>query len=148
MRQLSLLGDAAQRWRARRASYRPAGEPIDAHAYEVACIADDTTAKRYVLEHHYSASYPAARFRVGLYRRAQLVGVAVFSHPCNDQVLAVLPTERLEAVELGRFVLDQDVPANGETWFLAAAFALLRHEGIRGVVSFSDPMPRARLDGT
>jgi hypothetical protein len=52
-----------------------------------------------------------------------------------------------EAVDLGRFVLVDDVPANGETWFLARCFELLRHD-VAGVVSFSDPMPRATADGT
>lgn len=55
-----------QRWRARRHLYRPAGEIISTHRYEVAEIPDDLTAKGFVLAHHYSASYPAARFRIGL----------------------------------------------------------------------------------
>lgn len=45
-------------------------------------------------------------------------------------------------------MLLDSVPANGETWFLARAFDLLRAAGIAGVVSFSDPMARLRLDGT
>jgi hypothetical protein len=146
MQQLSLQWPS-QRWRARRATYRPAGEPIVARQYEVALIPDDTTAKRFVVEHHYSGTYPAARVRVGLLRRATLVGVAVFSHPCNERSLAWLPTERLEAVELGRFVLLDEVPANGETWFLARAFEMLRRGGVRSVLSFSDPQPRQTLDG-
>ena len=139
-----------QRWREHRDSYRPAGEPIRTSAYDVAGIAEDRVAKAFVLDHHYSGSFPAARFRFGLYRGAQLVGVAVFSQPVRNEVLTgpfpMLPAA--EAVELGRFVLLDDVPANGETWFLARAFELLPAEGIRGVVSFSDPVPRRRSDGT
>ncbi|MGH7339980.1 MAG: hypothetical protein ACREKH_05765, partial [Candidatus Rokuibacteriota bacterium] len=138
----------AQRWRSGRDSYRPVGETIDTSAYEVAAIPDDSTARAFVTAHHYSRSYPAARFRYGLYRGASLVGVAVFSVPARDAVLAILPGEPLERTELGRFVLVDDVPANGETWFLARAFELLRAAGIAGVVSFSDPMPRTRLDGS
>src|SRR4051812_6924879 len=97
----------AQRWRDRRASYRPAGEPIITRHYDVAVIADDRAAKAFVLAHHYAATYPAARFRFGLYRGGALCGVAVFSHPCNDRVLtnvfAGVPA--LACVELGRFVL-------------------------------------------
>ena len=137
----------SQRWRTRRDSYRPVGEPIQTALYEVAPITSDGPAKAFVTEHHYSGSYPAARFRFGLYRRAHLVGVAVFSHPCNDRVLtSVFPVPVTEAVELGRFVLLDDVPANGETWFLARCFERLRRD-VAGVVSFADPVPRQTATG-
>lgn len=136
-----------QRWRQGRDSYRPAGEPIVTTDYEVARIDDDATARSFVQEHHYSGTFPAARFRHGLYRRNALVGVAVFSHPTNDRTLTnVFPGSATDAVELGRFVLLDDVPANGETWFLARCFRDLRQD-VAGVVSFSDPMPRTTLDG-
>ena len=134
------LGDLTQRWRAGRDYYRPAGETIQTSAYEVAPIASDKIAKAFILEHHYSGSFPAARFRYGLYHQGELVGVAVFSVPCNPAALRELPGG--EGVELGRFVLLDSVPANGETWFLARCFELLALQGIPGVVSFSDPMPR------
>lgn len=137
-----------QRWLFGRDSYRPAGEPINTRDYDVADIAGDVEAKQFVLAHHYSGTYPAARFRCGLYRHGQLVGVAVFSHPCHERVLtSVFPGDALTSVELGRFVLLQDVPANGETWMLGQCFRSLRARGIRGVVSFSDPMSRTSADG-
>lgn len=139
---------AVQRWRDGRDRYRPAAEPIDPRAYEVAELEDDTRAKGFVLAHHYSGTYPAARRRFGLYRGAELAGVAVFSHPCSDKVLtSVFPGPALEALELGRFVLLDDVPGNGETWFLGRCFQALRAEGFRGVVSFSDPLPRTNRQG-
>lgn len=137
-----------QRWRAGRDEYRPAGEPIEVGRYEVAPIPGDAPAKAFVLAHHYSASYPAARRRFGLYRSGELVGVAVFSVPANNKALSCLPGEADESIELGRFVLLDDVPANGESWFLARAFELLRREGFVGVVSFSDPCARTREDGS
>lgn len=137
-----------QRWFRRRDSYRLPTETIHTAAYEVAAIPDDRTAKAFVCEHHYSATYPAARFRFGLYRGTELVGVAVFSHPCNDRVLTgVFPASPLESTELGRFVLLDSVPGNGETWFLGRCFELLRRAEIVGVVSFSDPEPRATAEG-
>jgi len=137
-----------QRWRDRRDTYRPAGETIATHAHEVAAISDDRTARAFVEQHHYSGTFPAARFRFGLYRGAQLVGVAVFSHPSHDRVLTnVFPGAAVESVELGRFVLLDDVPANGETWFLARCMEGLRSEGLLGVLSFSDPVARAASDG-
>lgn len=138
----------AQRWRRRRDSYRPAEEPIRTRDYEVASIGKDAPAKTFVEAHHYSGTFPAARFRVGLYRRAELVGVAVFSQPVSSAVITnVFPCDVLEAVDLGRFVLLDDVPGNGESWFLARAFDVLRFERLRGVVSFADPVPRAAADG-
>jgi hypothetical protein len=121
---------------------------IDPSAYEVAVLADDAPAKAFVVAHHYSGTYPAARFRFGLYRRGgALVGVAVFSHPVSDAVLTgVFHRPATDAVELGRFVLLDDVPGNGETWFLARCFAHLRR-AVVGVVSFADPVPRATLAG-
>jgi len=142
-----MITDVCQRWRSGRAAYRPAGEPIRTADYDVAFIADDNTAKRFVLAHHYSASYPAARARVGLYRRGELAGVAVFSVPMSAAVLDRLPGPREAAVELGRLVLLDDVPANGESWFIARCFKLLRERGFEGVVSHADPVARAAADG-
>jgi len=77
-----------------------------------------------------------------------LVGIAVFSVPCNDLALTkVFPCDPLEATELGRFVLLDSVPGNGETWFLARCFELLRRKGIRGAISFSDDQPRTTING-
>lgn len=137
-----MLTTTCQRWRARRGSYRPAGEIIRTADYDVAPIPGDKVAKAFVVEHHYSGSYPAARERIGLYRGGELVGVAVFSVPVRGAVLDHLPCPREAAVELGRLVLLDDVPANGETWFIARAFELLQAQGYEGVISHADPVPR------
>ena len=137
-----------QRWRERRGLYRPAGEPIVTRWYEVEPIADDTTARRFVLTHHYSGSYPAARRRFGLYGPGGVLsGVAVFSVPAQPKALDVLPGDRETCGELGRLVLLDAVPANGESWFVARCFELLRREGWTGVVSFADPVPRTTAAG-
>ena len=39
------------------------------------------------------------------------------------------------------------VPGNGETWFLAEGLRLAGIAGVRGLVSFADPMPRTTLAG-
>jgi hypothetical protein len=129
-----------QRWRWGRDAYRPPDETIRTAEYDVGELPGDALAKAFVLKHHYSGRYPAARWRFGLFRGGVLMGVAVFSHPCNDRVLtAVFPGRPTDSVELGRFVLLDEVPGNGETWFLGRCFALLRREGLAGVVAFSDP---------
>lgn len=135
-----------QRWSAGRDAYRPAGEPLRPAEYEVATIDRDGPARAFVVAHHYSGSYPAARERFGLYHRDELVGVAVCSVPMHPHVLGALP-EAASGVELGRFVLVDSVPANGESWFLARCFALLRRDGYTGVVADSDPQPRRTASG-
>lgn len=137
-----------QRWRERRESYRPAGETIRTAAYDVTPIAE-SDAKDFVVRHHYSGSYPAARLRFGLFQGSTLAGVAVLSQPCDNRVLTnVFPAVPIaESAELGRFVLLDEVPGNGETWFLGRVFESLRSEGMAGVVSFSDPIARRDADG-
>jgi hypothetical protein len=62
--------------------------------YEVREI-DDAAATRNVVANHYLASYPATSRRLGLYRRDELVGDAVFSVPAQAAVLTnVLPRTR------------------------------------------------------
>jgi hypothetical protein len=135
-----------QRWRDGRPRYRPAGETIRTSAYEVAEIATDTEARGFVERHHYEHSYPAARLRVGLHRGDELVGVTVFSQPPSQAALEAAFPFRCEGVELGRFVLLDDVPANGESWFLARAFELARAR-FEAVVSHSDPCARRSAAG-
>ncbi len=137
-----------QRWLLRRSSYRLPSEVINPSEYEVAVISGDSEARAFIQTHHYSGTYPVARFRFGLHRHGNLVGVAVFSVPCNDSVLTnVFPMAPSLSAELGRFVLLDCVEGNGESWFLSRCFEVLRHEGLVGVVSFSDPLPRRTLDG-
>lgn len=145
-----MTAQPCQRWRDKRGSYRPAGEPIRTADYEVAEIATDREARAFVERHHYSGSYPAARARYGLHRRGELVGVAVLSHPPSEAALLAalpLPCDRLAKVELGRLVLLDDVPANGESWFAARAFELARATGFEAIVAHSDPEPRRTVDG-
>ncbi len=140
-----MITSVVQRWRFRRDSYRPAGEVIATHRFEVAKLARDTEAKSFVVAHHYSSSFPAARFRFGLFEQQELVGVAVFSAPFPAALeSAALPGEA--PVELSRFVLLDRVPANAETWMLARCWELLRQDA-DAVLSFSDPMPRRNADG-
>jgi hypothetical protein len=141
-------GEPCQRWWYGRDRYRREGEPIRTSEYDVAPI-PEAPARAFVLAHHYAGSYPAARRRFGLFHRGELVGVAVFSVPVNDRVLTgtLGIADARDGLELGRFVLLDEVPANGETWFLGQAFRHLRREGFAGVVSFSDPARRNNARG-
>lgn len=141
--------DVTQRWTKGRDSYRLAGEPIQTRQYEVAELARKYgPAADFVLAHHYSGSVPAGRRQFGLYRGGELVGAAIFSVPARAEALSAVPAPAEVCVDLGRFVLLDSVPANGETWFLGRCFHLLRKQGFAGVVSFADPVRRLRADGS
>jgi len=151
-----LAFDFCQRWRDRRDHRRPAGEPFDPSRFAVDLV-DHAEARRFVEQHHYSGSYVAARVEVGLYhrpphrRRDDLVGVCVFSQPMNQRVITARTGQPpAGGVELGRFVLLDEVKANAESWMLARAFRLLKRQrpSLRAVVSYSDPVPRHRADGS
>ena len=115
--------------------------------YEVAPLAEKT-AKEFVTANHYAASYPSARRRFGLFWFGQLVGAAIFSHPVNNAVLTnAFDCTATEAVELGRFVLLDEVPFNAESWFFTRCKELLKKEGFAGIVSFSDDAVRTDLNG-
>lgn len=136
-----------QRWRHGQHTWRRAGAGgFDRSRYRVEAIAEHQ-AKTFTLAHHYLGNYPAAIHRFGMIERArdELMGVAVLSAPASARVLTnPFPTLQpyRESVELARFVLLDEVPANGESWFLARTFEQLRERGVRGVVSFADPVPR------
>ena len=168
--ELDPASDSCLRWHARHGSWvRRSDGGFDAACYRVETI-DEATAKAYVVAHHYSGTYPAASRRFGLFYDdpgdgAQLVGVCVFGIPTSAAVLTnVFDLEPyVESLELSRLVLEGPpeqavraagpvrggrAPANSESWFLRRCFSELAVAGVRGVVSFADPVPRRRADGT
>lgn len=143
-----------QRWHERRPRYRPPGEVIDPSRYGVEVI-PESDARPFVERHHYAGSYPAARLAVGLMRARrwitpELVGVAVFSVPMQPRSIPCYAgVDAAAGVELGRLVLLDEVPGNGESWFVARAFKALRaaHPEVCAVLSYSDPVPRSTESG-
>lgn len=140
-----MIAPVCQRWFQHRSFYRPAREAFDPKRHEVERMAGDAEARAFIQQHHYSGTYPAARFRFALREGSALVGVAVFSVPVRASVLR--PFSMDDGVELGRLVLLDRVLANAESWFVARCFDALRAEGVAGVVSFSDPVKRTAADG-
>jgi hypothetical protein len=148
--ELPRTGPRCQRWNHRRHSWRRTSEGgFDPARYHVAPV-DEAAGKLFVCTQHYSRSWPAARLRYGLFEGPTLVGVAVLSIPVRAEVLTAVFPELIvydESLELGRFVLLDRVPANGESWFLARVLRLAVAVGIRGLVAFSDPVPRRTSSG-
>lgn len=146
-----MITAVCQRWEGGREHYRPASEPARAAEYDVARISD-TTARAFVREHHYAKTCGPTAHPFGLMRRGgvgELVGVAAFGPPPSMAAhRAVFPTLAIsEAVTLGRFVLRQEVGANGESMFIARCFGELRRGGVTAVESCADPVRRIAPDG-
>ncbi len=145
-REVSPASQWCQRWSAGRHSWRRAArEPAFLPGRYAVRPLGEAAARAYVVANHYSGSYPAALQRYGLWDAGRLVGVAVLGAPTSVRALTnVLPTcePYRESALLSRFVLADDVPANGETWSLARVFAHAAEAGMRGIVSFADPVPR------
>jgi hypothetical protein len=108
---------------------------------------DEAVAKAFVLLHHYARSYPAGRLAYGLFEGHHLVGVAVLGEPMHPRVITkAMPTlTNRDGAELSRVVLLDEVPANAESWFVRRVFRDAATRGLRGVVAFSDPMPRPQV---
>ncbi|MFC0429899.1 hypothetical protein [Kutzneria buriramensis] len=144
-----------QRWHHGTPRWRPVAEGgFDADRYEVAPI-DEATAGNYVRTHHYAKSLPSTTHRYGLIDHdageRRLLGVATLGVPMSRAVLTnVFPSlvPYQESLELNRLVLADAVPGNGESWFCARVFHhAATHHGLRGVVTFADPVPRWRVSG-
>jgi hypothetical protein len=148
--------NATERWRDGKVRWVQPDRPVfEPKRFRVERIAE-TAARAFVERHHYLRSFPAAQACFGLMEDDTLSGVAVFSVPAQAKVLtSVFDVEPYrEATELGRLVLLDDVAYNAESWFVARAFAGLAEEGlrgdgvgVRGVVSFSDPVQRIGAGG-
>jgi hypothetical protein len=133
----------SQRWHERRALWASDCTTIDRSAY-TADIIEHGLARSFIARHHYLSSFPAAQIAVGLFgRQARLEGVAVFAVPATGAVITRHTgfADPARGCVLARLVLLDSVPQNGESFFCARAFRLLRRErpGIEAVVSYSDP---------
>lgn len=140
--------DRTMRWLERRSKFVPTTSFIDPRRYSVEQLSD-ARAREFIARHHYLATFPAAKHCVGLFgprsgaHRAPLVGVAIFAIPTTDAVITKhTGMTASQGTTLARFILLDEVPANGETAFLARAFKSLRSEkpGVESVVSYADPL--------
>lgn len=152
--EVATASDTCERWRDGQHSWRHRSDGgFDPDDYEVHGVSE-TVGREFTVLHHYSRSWPATSQRYGLFHvsagELELAGVAVFGVPVQKKVLTQ-PLPDLEAysesLELSRFVLLDECPGNAESWFLARCFDELLVAGIRGIVSFADPVPRTTETG-
>lgn len=144
-----MITDTVQRWTDRRESRRPAGELIRRADYEVARIDSAAEARAFVERHHYAATASSTAHRFGLYRRGNLVGVALFGPPASMNAhWAVFPSLTIhEAVTWGRLVLLDEVGGNAESLTGAGCCRFLRAAGVVAVETCADPEPRTDEQG-
>jgi hypothetical protein len=143
-----MITERTMRWFERRCRYVGNTELIDPKRYSIDCI-DNERAARFIARHHYLPTMPAAQLCVALFgprngaNQSPVTGIAIFAVPSNPSVIpahAGLPPAN--GTTLARFILLDDVPANGETHFLSRAHSALRREKphLEAVVSYADPV--------
>jgi hypothetical protein len=140
-----------QRWRrgGRPSWARPEDGGFNKARYGVKEI-DERPARDFVMRIHYAGTWVATLRRYGLFdlkdeSGPRLVGAAILSNPSNEKVLtkpwpAFAPYT--ETADVGRFCLEDQVPANAESHFLREVCRLAAADGYRGLVLFSDPVER------
>jgi hypothetical protein len=147
--------DLTQRWWLRSPRWVPTSAGgFDPDRYDVVALGEPRAAKFLAL-HHYQPTLPATTHRYGLLEQSdtgepRLVGVATLGVPASRGVLAnVFPELEpyRESLDFNRLVLLDEIPANAESWFCARAFQSAAADGVRGVVTFADPVPRWRTTG-
>ena len=131
---------AVQTWRHRRDG------GFNSRRYDVAPVSAER-GRTFVAARHYLGTWPAVRLSYGMWDGPDLVGVLALAVPVRSRVLTkalpdLIPTT--QSLDLARLVLDDTVPANGESWFVAHALRMAAGKGIGGVVMFSDPLPQWR----
>ncbi|GBQ85530.1 hypothetical protein AA14337_3095 [Acetobacter malorum DSM 14337] len=155
------LNLVTQRQTNRRSSYLPIRPFFDPERYHVAQIHNERIARPFILQHHYSGTFPAAIASFGLFetregRPAVLVGVVVFGVPMRTRTdVAGLLRDGEAPCELARLVLTDAVLSNAETFFVKRALRLLNdakktaNGGPRHpiITAFSDPVPRQDAAG-
>lgn len=141
-----------QRWDRRNPSWLHTSEGGFNPARHAVAALDYRPAQTFVTAHHYSGAFSSAVLRYGLIDlwADRLVGVCVLGNSMGEHVLlSAFPDLRpsKQCLELSRLVLLDQVPANAESWFVAAALEQAADHGVRGVVMYSDPNERTTPAG-
>ncbi len=146
-----MIVDHCQRFTFGRESRRPAGELIRPSEYDVYPIDDVEVAKAFIRTHHYIKHSSPAPHRFGLARRGVHVGTALFGPACStnahEKVWGDTVLTQKTAVTFGRLVMVEEVPGNGESYFIARCHELLARKGVRAVETCADPEPRTNERG-
>ena len=104
---------------------------------------DCTTAKKYIIKHHYShGCHNAPSPCYGLFDGNTLIGCCMFATPCSENVRASVfgKDYKDSVIELHRLHILDITPKNTESWFIARCLKLLKIDRpiTKAVISFSD----------
>lgn len=104
---------------------------------------DCKTAKKYIIEHHYShGCHNGPSPCYGLFEGDNLIGVLMFATPCSENVRASVfgPEHKDWVTELHRLHILDVTPKNAESWFISRCLKLLKKDkpNIKAVLSFAD----------
>lgn len=89
------------------------------------------------VKRHYLHRKAPISFAYGLYRGPKLTGVVTFGVPPSRHLqISACPSDPSVVLELNRLWLDDILPANTESWFVARALKMLPP---RIIVSYADP---------
>jgi hypothetical protein len=159
-READPFGQVTQRREHGRGRYRPAHESFDPEAFEVRTISE-RDAKDFVVTHHYSHSFPSTRLSTGMFklgrrgRKDRLVGVLTFGTPTSNAAPMkwAQVEDYLEAAELNRLVMLDEVKGEGESWFLRRVVPMAQDyyagcgSNLKLILSYSDPIMRTDAKG-
>jgi hypothetical protein len=110
--------------------------------YTVGPINNDI-AKRLIIENHYSHSWNACKYALGLYEGDMVIGVAVYRAPAGRlTVKSISPNLQFgDVLELTRLWLKDEAPKNSESFFIGKTFEWIRkNTKTKVLISYSDPM--------
>lgn len=97
---------------------------------------DQRTAAYAVTRHHYLHRRPPISYAFG-FRTSELMGVVTFGTPASRHLQkSACPSDPDLVIELNRLWVDDEMPANTESWFVSRALRMLPP---RIVVSYADP---------
>jgi len=93
--------------------------------------------KQFVLDNHYLKSLPrGTQALYSFYYQGELCGVAAFGYPTGTYTIRKYGN----VLELKRFVLNNDLPKNSESFLLSTCIQHLKKtQRIVGVISYADP---------
>ncbi len=125
-------------------------EAVDTRRYSIELTTNYAEVKAFIEQEHYSGTLPAVKSLYEMREGNELVGALALTVPVNlDTLTSVFPdlVPLEQSRVLGRLVLSTKVGYNGESWFVTRVWDLAYQEGVRGVVSFSDPYAYTTADG-
>ena len=107
--------------------------------YPIAC----TEAKPLIVNYHYSHKWTSCRYAYGVYYDNMLIGCVVYGPPVGRQaftsITKTIRFDRTEVMELTRLWIADGYGTNIESYSIGQTFNYLKKEGIRVLLSYSDP---------